>query len=451
MNKIICDVCGTDYPETAAQCPICGCSSAGAKAAARNNSADTENRTSTRVKGGRYSKANVRKRLKDSQIPYDPVVRPNPEPEYDDDDHVEDEMGDEGSNRGLIIVVIILLLAIAAVSAYIAISIFGVGKTNNSGNIHKPNSNQTAPTTTQPTDPIVTTDPTDPTVTTDPTELEVPCTDLELSDVDFVLSELGETKQLEVTVVPADTTEEVIFRSTDEEVVTVDETGKITYVAPGEASIIITCGAIEKECPVVCSDVNEDGEFTLKLKTKDFTLKAVGATYQLYSGSVDAGDITWTTDNDEVVTIKKGVVTAVGEGRTRVYGEYEDQKVSCWVSVTLPAEEVPTDPDNTTDPDDTEEPDVTEPEENHTYAIRINGKKPNYGTEKAAEVTMKVGEELTLKVVNENGTRVDAEWTASKNGIVSIGSNTVTGEKTGTVILTVVIDGQKLTCKFIVK
>ena len=26
MSKIICDVCGTSYPDTAEQCPICGCS-----------------------------------------------------------------------------------------------------------------------------------------------------------------------------------------------------------------------------------------------------------------------------------------------------------------------------------------------------------------------------------------------------------------------------------------
>ena len=25
MSKIICDICGTSYPETAKQCPICGC------------------------------------------------------------------------------------------------------------------------------------------------------------------------------------------------------------------------------------------------------------------------------------------------------------------------------------------------------------------------------------------------------------------------------------------
>ena len=26
MSKIICDICGTEYPETAENCPICGCS-----------------------------------------------------------------------------------------------------------------------------------------------------------------------------------------------------------------------------------------------------------------------------------------------------------------------------------------------------------------------------------------------------------------------------------------
>jgi len=26
MSKIICDICGTSYPETAESCPICGCS-----------------------------------------------------------------------------------------------------------------------------------------------------------------------------------------------------------------------------------------------------------------------------------------------------------------------------------------------------------------------------------------------------------------------------------------
>ena len=92
MNKIICDVCGTDYPETAAQCPICGCASAGAQTSAGNEAADTDERaTHAPVRGGRYSKANVRKRLKASQIPYVPMPESEPEPEYEDDEEQEEE------------------------------------------------------------------------------------------------------------------------------------------------------------------------------------------------------------------------------------------------------------------------------------------------------------------------------------------------------------------------
>ena len=30
MNKIICDICGTTYPSSAENCPICGCNNAAA-------------------------------------------------------------------------------------------------------------------------------------------------------------------------------------------------------------------------------------------------------------------------------------------------------------------------------------------------------------------------------------------------------------------------------------
>ncbi len=57
MNKIVCDVCGTSYPEDAVQCPICG--------TAKTDSSKTASGTETgyaHVKGGRFSQANVRKR-----------------------------------------------------------------------------------------------------------------------------------------------------------------------------------------------------------------------------------------------------------------------------------------------------------------------------------------------------------------------------------------------------
>ena len=69
MNKIICDICGTKYPDTAEQCPICGYANtaiaAGAAVASEiedNFLEDIIQEPRSKVKGGRFSKTNVRKR-----------------------------------------------------------------------------------------------------------------------------------------------------------------------------------------------------------------------------------------------------------------------------------------------------------------------------------------------------------------------------------------------------
>ena len=42
MSKIICDVCGTSYPESANQCPICGCVRSGDAVTVRGDTNNTE-------------------------------------------------------------------------------------------------------------------------------------------------------------------------------------------------------------------------------------------------------------------------------------------------------------------------------------------------------------------------------------------------------------------------
>lgn len=430
MNKIICDVCGTDYPETAAQCPICGCASAGAQTSAGNEVSDADEKAAyTPVKGGRYSKANVRKRLKANQIPYDPSPDMETEPEYEDDERSEEaEEEDQSSNRGLIIVIGILLLAIVAVSAYIAISMFDLGfdKLPFLGN--KNDTVQTTPTAAPTTNP-----------TTEPTTANtgIACTELTLSDVDIFLKTVGSTWQLTATATPADTTDKIVFTTTDESVVTVDESGLVTAVGTGKASVIVTCGDIVVDCPVLCGEegntepTQTPENFVLTLLSKDFTLNKAGATFDLYDGEVAPDQITWTTDNDQVVTVADGIVTAVGNGRTRVYAQYGDQKVSCWVSCKLPQ--------------------TGDTESDSNYAIRIDGRKPYFGTEQAAEATIYVGDEFNIKVVDQDGKRVDAEWKVSKKDVVTVEGNTVIGAKAGNTILSVEIDGQKLTCNLIVR
>lgn len=436
MNKIICDICGTDYPETAAQCPICGCASAGAQTSAGNDAADGEEKAAyTPVKGGRYSKANVRKRLKENQIPYDPIPDSDPEPEYEDEDGQDDTEieEDHGSNRGLIIVIGVLLVAIVAVAAYIAISMFGLGfdELPFFDFMNKPGTSQNA-STTKPT--------TDPTTEPAPSVTDVACTELSISDEDIFLKSVGSTWQLTAEPVPANTTDKVVFSSTDENVVTVDASGLVTAVGTGKASVIITCGNVVVDCPVLCGEegtqngdpIQTPDDFELTLQSKDFTLNKIGATFDLYNGEVDPAQITWSSDNEQVATIKDGIVTAVGNGRTKVHAVYGEQKAFCWVSCKLP-EEPSTEPGAV------------------TYSIRINGHEPYYGTPQAAEATIDIGEELNIKVVDGNGKRVDAEWTASRKSIVTLEGNTVIAEKAGNVILTAEVDGQKLTCTLIVR
>lgn len=442
MSKVICDVCGTDYPETAAQCPICGCARAdGAQTSAGNTVAGEEERAYTYVKGGRFSKSNVRKRLKESQKQEPPVEESNLV--YDDDD--EDDDDDQGvitTNKGLVILMVLLLLAVVAVGSFIAIEYFGLG------------GNPAIPTGT--TGSVL--DVTDDTNATG--QIQVPCTDLVLSDSDIELKTVNSTWQLEGTVAPADTTDIMKFASSDESVAIVDANGLITAVGNGEATIRVTCGKITKECQVVCNfegasnvtteptgtgdptdptDTTEDVE--LKLNREDFSLFSKGASWKVYSGELDPAKITWTSGNEDVVTVENGLVVAVGPGRTRVYAEYNGQKASCWVSCSFKVEEE-TEPTEGTDPTEGTEP--TEPAQ--VYSLMVNGHISPYGDEYNAEVSILVGESFSLTVEDSMGARMNVEWAMSADGICTVDGRKVEGASAGNVKLTCEYEGKTYTC-----
>ena len=485
MNKVICDVCGTDYPETAAQCPICGCATVGGQTSLGETAPGEENSGYTYTKGGRFSKSNVRKRLKASQVQESRIVVPEPEYADDEEDEEEDELEqeEESSNRGLIIIVVLLLLAIVAVSVYIAISIFGVGAGDDSGSNNNPivQTNETA-------------------APTESTTNQVPCTSLVLGDREINFMSSNSAWDLGVSVEPADTTDVVEFSSADESVAKVDPvSGRVTAVGTGETVIIVKCGDITVECPVTCSfaaeptdpsteatdpsestDVTDatDGTdpsdtteaFVLELNRKpDFTLY-IGERHQLYDGDIPASEITWTSADEEIATVKNGLVTAVGAGRTDVYAEYQGQKVSCGVFCRVRAEDVTEPPTaestepttETTEPTtETTEPtaEATEPTTETTeptetaggYVLRKNGAKCTYGDDYTAHATIKVGESFKLAIVDSNNTTQDVVWSASKEGICTVTGTTVKGAAAGNVTLSVSLGGKTYRCYLIVK
>ena len=110
MSKIICDVCGTSYQDSAQQCPICGCvrPSAAEADVLTNDHQFQKSEKYTYVKGGRFSKANVQKRNQ-------ALLHEN----TNDTTNVEKSASKGGKgDKGLVIAACALLLAIVGVAIF---------------------------------------------------------------------------------------------------------------------------------------------------------------------------------------------------------------------------------------------------------------------------------------------------------------------------------------------
>lgn len=70
-------------------------------------------------------------------------------------------------------------------------------------------------------------------------------------------------------------------------------------------------------------------EGELYLNVSGITFSLVGESENVYCGTVPAELVTWQSDDESVITVENGVLTAVGVGSTTVWGEYGDLQVSC--------------------------------------------------------------------------------------------------------------------------
>ena len=455
MEKVICDVCGIAYPETASQCPICGCARTdNAQTSACDTVQVDEENAYAATKGGRFSKNNVRKRLKAQQIQPVPLEIPpraskKEEAVYDEDEDYEEYDQDDdddmpASNKGLVIVVVLLLLAIIAVSSYIAIVHFDIfGSNKPSQGVKDPVLSTTAPTNApDPTDPSGPADPTDPTGPSDPV-VKIPCTNVQ-ADATLTLGKDLSTMQLSYSVEPVDTTDDVKFTSNNPAVATVDTKGRVTAVSTGEATIFITCGSITKECVVTCymddePDVPDEPMPDLKLRMTDATFNAKGYQWRAFERTegFDETKFTWTMDDETIATVDNGFVTTVAPGRTTLRVYYKGEQVaSCIIRCNWTEEpEVPEDPDDPVDP----------PAE-VKYEIKINNVNPAYkynNQDNTAEVSQAVGHKFKLTLVDKELTQImnDVVWTLSDETVCKLDGNNVVGLKKGTCKITCEYDG----------
>lgn len=336
MSKIICEICGTSYPETAENCPICGCSRdlsdefAGEGLIAEEVVSASGKVSSKKREIFDYDEVN----------PMENDMRTAETAEVEPEELEDEEEG--GSNTFLVVFLMILITLLLAGAGFIFFKFF----------LPNMKAAETVPTT----EAIVTEAPTTE-VTTEPT---IPCTNLTLSAGNATLNEEGQYFLLNVMVQPEDTTDVLTFMSEDESIATVSEDGRITAVSEGETTIFITCGKVQVTCPVVVQYIPEteppteatveateaeteeatepakdyNPDIQLKLKKTDISL-GLYLTYQLMLDcDLEQDDVEWSVEHSWICKVDEfGNVTALQHGVTDVIVKYGDQEVRCKVRI----------------------------------------------------------------------------------------------------------------------
>lgn len=368
MSKIICDICGTTYQDTAECCPICGCS----RSAATDLLGD-ELLVDEIVEETKGKSAGSASRKKRQIFDYDEVNTHRSEEvsevEVDEDVYDEEDENDEGPRHNTFVVILltVLIAALLIAAGFIFVRYFLPNMGDKEETIP-----ETSTVQTEPSEVV--------------TELQIPCDTLVLNSAKQAeLNQPGFSHLINVTLSPEDTTDVLTFTSADQSVATVSEDGKITAVGEGETIVTISCGNFQMYVNVVCDFTQEteppteetveaigettdettdetasetagettsettdeteaetededskvvDPSIKLKLKKTDITL---GLYYQFrleLDCNLDPKDVEWSSEHSYIAKVdEEGVITAVKKGTTDIIVKYGDQEVRCKVRI----------------------------------------------------------------------------------------------------------------------
>lgn len=148
----------------------------------------------------------------------------------------------------------------------------------------------------------------------------------------------NENKNLTVTYNPENTTDDktVTWEVVDTNIVTIDETGKITPVNAGTTTITAKVGdktattTVTVVIPLESINLNETDKKLLKNETLDLSV--------IYNpeDTTDDKTVEWSSTDEKVAKVEDGKVTTLASGTTYIKAKVGDKEASCKVSVIVP-------------------------------------------------------------------------------------------------------------------
>ena len=173
-------------------------------------------------------------------------------------------------------------------------------------------------------------------------EQEVHVTGVSVSPATLSLVE-GTSDQLRATVTPSDAANKsVSWTSSATAIATVDNTGKVTAISAGTATITVktadggktaTCAVTvtTKVIPVTGISIEEGATAEVE-EGKTVTLTA-----KVQPDNATDKTVTWTSSNKAIATVADGVVTGVAAGQAVITAKAGDKEATCTVTVKRPA------------------------------------------------------------------------------------------------------------------
>ena len=219
---------------------------------------------------------------------------------------------------------------------------------------------------------------------------------------------VSESKQLFVNVSPEkQITPE--WSVEDDTIVSISANGTVTALKEGKTKVSAAVDGKTLTC-----DVTVQAKYTFILDCTQLTTKE-GSTRQLNIVTVpDLEDddslpaFVWATTDEDVATVKDGLVTAVGKGDATITATYGTVQLACEVTV-----------------------------EEQIYSYQLN----------ETSLVMEEGDSETLKVTSFPAqSSISVTWTTSNEDVATVEDGEVTAVGAGTAVITASVDGTKLTC-----
>ncbi len=162
----------------------------------------------------------------------------------------------------------------------------------------------------------------------------VPATGITLNHSTLSLA-VGGSVALTATLTPENATDAVVWSSNNKEIAEVSNNGTVTAKALGTATITATVGSYTATCEVTVA-VPVTG-VSLDKATMSLTAGSTGTlTATITPENATNKNLTWTSDNEAVVAVSDGVVSAVAAGTANITVTTADggKTATCVVTVT---------------------------------------------------------------------------------------------------------------------